>query len=229
VKVVLFGATGMIGSGALIECLEHPAITTVLSVGRRPCGRTHEKLVELEHRDFLDFMPAVEVFSGYDACLYCVGISSAGIGEAEYRRVTLDMTIAAAEAMLSANPQSTFCFVSGLGADSSERGRIMWARVKGATENRLVGMTFGHLWIFRPGYVQPAKGVRSRSRIYNVAHAITGPLFPLLSAVAPGSVTTTERVGLALIRAAREGAAREIVGNADINALAGAERARLGV
>ena len=227
-KVVLFGATGMIGSGALIESLEHPAITSVLAVGRRATGRTHEKLVELVHEDFLDFGPAVDALHGYDAGIYCVGVTSAGRSEAEYRRITCDMTIAAASAMLRANPQASFCFVSGAGADASESGRVMWARVKGETENRLRAMPFGHLWVFRPGYVQPVGGVRSRTRLYNVVYGIAGPLYPLVAAVLPRWVTTTEKVGLALIRAAREGAPREILENGDINDLAAAEATRLG-
>jgi uncharacterized protein YbjT (DUF2867 family) len=227
VKVVLFGATGMLGAGALLECLEHPAVTGVLAVGRRPVGVTHRKLTELLHDDFLDFSSVREALTGYDACFYCLGISSAGMSEDAYRRVTRDMTLAAASALLEASPGLVMCFVSGAGTDSSERGRTMWARVKGETENRLLELPFGAVWLFRPGYVQPMKGVRSRTRLYSVFYTVVGPLYPLLARLAPGLVTTTEKVGLALIGAARRGAPARILENRDINALAAAERQEL--
>jgi uncharacterized protein YbjT (DUF2867 family) len=222
-RAILFGATGMLGSGTVIECLEHPDVEHLLAVGRRPSGVEHYKLTELVHDDFLDFTAVTDQFSGYDACLYCLGVSAAGMSESAYQRVTYDMTLAAAQALLEANPRMTFCFVSGAGADSTERGRIMWARVKGRAENRLASMPFAAVWLFRPAYVQPLKGVRSRTRLYNASYAALGPLYPLLRFLVPKWVTTTRSVGLALIRAARDGAPRPIIENADINALADAE------
>jgi uncharacterized protein YbjT (DUF2867 family) len=227
VKVVLFGATGMIGSGALIECLDHPDVERVLVVGRRSCGRSHEKLVEVLHDDFLDLSGLVDRFRGYDACIFCLGVSSAGMGEDAYRRITFDMTMAAAEAMLAAAPGSTFVYVSGAGTDSTEKGRVMWARVKGAIENRLAGMPFGAVWLFRPGFIQPRKGVRSATPLYNAIYAVLGPFYPLLRRL-PRWVTSTDRLGLALIRAARDGAPSLVVESIDIEALAEAEVGRLG-
>ena len=226
-KVVLFGATGMLGSGALLECLEHPDVSEVLAVGRRPTAVTHEKLTDLVHEDFLDFSAARGALAGHDACLYCLGVSSAGMSEEAYQRVTRDVTLAAAAALLEASPGIVMCFVSGAGTDSSERGRTMWARVKGETENRLRELPFRAVWLFRPGYVQPMKGVRSRTRLYSVFYSLVGPLYPVLSRLAPGLVTTTEKLGLALIRTAREGAPTTVLENREINALAAAERARL--
>jgi uncharacterized protein YbjT (DUF2867 family) len=226
-KVVLFGATGMLGSGALIECLEHPDVDRVLSVVRRPAGVQHAKLSELVHDDFLDFSRVAGRLSGYDGCLFCLGVSSAGMSEEAYRRVTRDMPLAAARTLMEVSPELTFCFISGAGTDSSEAGRVMWARVKGETENRLLGLPFRGVWLFRPGYVQPMKGVRSRTRLYNAAYALLGPLYPLLRRLGPGVVTTTESLGLALIRVAREGASKRVLENRDINELAEAERARI--
>ena len=217
----------MLGSGALLECLEHPDVSKVLAVGRRPTGMTHRKLTELLHEDFLDFSTARRALAGYDACFYCLGISSAGMSEDAYRRITRAMTLAAASSLLEASPGMVMCFVSGAGTDSSERGRSMWARVKGEAENRVLELPFGAVWLFRPGYVQPMKGVRSRTRLYSAFYATVGPLYPLLARLGPGLVTTTEKVGLALIRAAREGAPARILENRDINALADAERERL--
>jgi uncharacterized protein YbjT (DUF2867 family) len=227
VKVVLFGATGMIGSGALIECLAHPDVEAVLAVGRRSSGVVHEKLSEVLQDDFLDYSAISDRLRVYDACLFCLGVSAAGMSEAEYTRVTHDFTVAAAEAFFAMNPDRTFCYISGQGADSTERGRVMWARVRGRLENRLLGMGLGPVWIFRPGFVQPKKGVRSSTTLYNAIYAVLGPIYPLLETAAPKHVTSSDRLGLALIRAARDGAPKAILGNAEINALAELERARV--
>lgn len=227
-RVVLFGATGMLGSGALIECLAHPDVSQVLSVGRRPTGTTHAKLSEVVHDDFLEFSGLREMLRGYDACFFCLGVSSAGMREDAYRRVTRDVTLAAASVLLEVNPRLVMCFISGSGTDSTERGRVMWARVKGEVENRLREMPFQALWLFRPGYVQPMKGVRSRTRLYNAVYSTLGLLYPVLARVTPGLVTTTEKVGLAMIRAAREGAPTSVLENRAINALAAEELRHLG-
>lgn len=222
-RVVLFGATGMLGSGALVECLAHPDVEAVLALGRRPCGVVHAKLAEIVHDDFFDYRAVRDRLEGFDACLYCLGASSVGMSEADYRRVTYEMTLRAAEALLEANRRLTFCYVSGAGADVTEKGRIMWAREKGRIENRLMVAPFRAAWMFRPGYVQPVKGVRSRTPLYNAFYAVAGPAYPLLQRVAPTRVTTTERLGLAMIRAARDGAPKPVLDNRDINELAARE------
>ena len=225
-KIVLFGATGMIGSGALIECLGHPDVERVLVVGRRPCGVEHERLEEILHDDFLDLSSIAGRFRGYDACMYCLGVSSAGMSEAAYHRITYDMTAAAAEAMLAAAPGARFVYISGAGADATERGRTMWARVKGAIENRLASMPFGDVWLFRPAFIQPMKGVRSRTRLYNAVYAALGPLYPLLRRF-PKWVTSTEKLGLAMIRAVRDGTSAGVLENDEIEALGAAELSHL--
>jgi uncharacterized protein YbjT (DUF2867 family) len=217
----------MLGSGVQIECLAHPDVVDVLSVVRRPSGVQHAKLAEIVHDDFLDFSRLADRLSGYDACLFCLGVSSAGMTEEAYRNVTLDVTLAAAQTLLAASPGLAFCFVSGAGTDSSATGRVMWARVKGETENRLLELPFGRVWLFRPGYVQPMKGVRSRTRIYNLAYTVLGPLYPLLRRLGPGVVTTTEKLGLAMIRVVRDGASQKVLENRDINELAAAEQRML--
>ena len=217
----------MIGSGALLECLDHPDVGSVLAVGRSSCGVTHGKLDEVIHDDFLAYDDVLGRFEGADACLFCLGVSAAGMSEERYERITRDYTLAAARALWSVSPDLSFCYISATGADSEEKSRIMWARVRGALENRLLELDGGPTWIFRPGYIQPVKGVRSRTTLYNAAYAIFGPLFPLLDRVAPDKVTTTERLGLALVRAARDGAPSTYLENVDINALADAERVRL--
>jgi len=222
-RLVLFGATGMLGSGALLECLAHPDVEAVLSLSRRTSGVEHSKLEEVIHDDFFDYRTVRSRLEGYDACLYCLGVSSVGMSEADYRRVTYEMTLRAAEALLEANRGLTFCYVSGAGADGSETGRVMWAREKGRIENRLQVVPFKAAWMFRPAFVQPVKGVRSRTRLYNALYTVLGPLYPVLDKLAPAYVTTTEKLGLAMIRAARDGAPKPILDTRDINALAAVE------
>lgn len=226
-NVLLFGATGMIGSGALLECLDHSDVAHVLAVGRRPSGKTHAKLEELVHDDFLDYSSVVERFQDCDACLFCLGVSAAGMSEDDYRRITRDFTLAAADALWSIRPDATFCYISAAGADPEQKSRMMWARVRGGLEKALLERSDAPTWIFRPGYVQPAKGVASRTMLYNLAYAVAGPLFPLLDRFAADHVTTTERLGLALIRAARDGAPKTHLENRDINALARGERSAM--
>lgn len=218
----------MIGSGALIECVGHPDVEEVLVVGRRSCGVEHERVSEVLHSDFSDLSPLRDRLTGYDACLFCLGVSSAGMSEADYTRITYDITLAVAEVMLDVNPESCFVYISGAGSDSSESGRVMWARVKGRIENQLASMTFGGgVYNLRPAFIQPMKGVRSATRLYNVLYAVLGPFYPLLKRLR-GSVTTTEKLGLALIACARDGAASTIVENDAINLLAEDEGKYLG-
>jgi uncharacterized protein YbjT (DUF2867 family) len=219
-KVIIFGATGMVGQGALIECLADPRVTQVLLVTRRPTGRSHEKLREVVHADFLDYGAIEAQLRGYDACFFCLGVSAAGMSEAQYRRVTYDFTLAAARTLARLSPGMRFIYVSGMGTDSTEKGRAMWARVKGKTENDLRALPFRAAYMFRPGFIQPLKGVTSGTALYRVVYAVLGPLYPLLRVLAPRSVTTSENVGKAMIRAGLAGYEQPILENSDINRLA---------
>jgi uncharacterized protein YbjT (DUF2867 family) len=219
-RVVLFGATGMIGSGVLLECLADPRIESVVSVVRHTCGVAHPKLHELIHEDFLDLVPVCADFAGADACLYCLGISSAGMKEEDYRRVTYDFTMAAAKEVLAESPHATFCFVSGAGTDSTGRGRVMWARVKGQAEQALLAMPFKGAYMFRPGYIQPMKGVRSKTALYQMIYSVAGPLYPLMRTLMPSYLTTTVDLAHAMLEAARAGYERHVLETPDINRLA---------
>jgi uncharacterized protein YbjT (DUF2867 family) len=218
-KVVLFGATGMIGQGVLRECLLDPEVESVVAIVRSATGQSHPKLREVVHRDFTDFSGLESDLSGQNACFFCMGVSSVGMKEADYRRVTYDFTMAAARLLARLNPGMTFVFVSGAGTDSSERGRSMWARVKGQTENALLKLPFRAAYMFRPGVIVPLHGIRSKTGVYRFAYAIAGPLLPLLKAVFPKSVTTTESLGRAMIKVARDGAVKPVVESSDINQL----------
>jgi uncharacterized protein YbjT (DUF2867 family) len=219
-KVILFGATGMVGQGVLRECLLDPDVTEVLSVARTPTAQKHEKLRELIHSDFTDFSKVENRLRGYGACFYCLGVSAAGMKEADYARVTYEFTLAVAKLLARLNAQMTFIYVSGAGTDSSEKGRSMWARVKGRTENALLALPFKAKFMFRPGLIQPMHGIKSKTRWYRAFYAVTTPLFPLLNAAFSRSITTTERVGRAMLAAAKRGAPKTLLENADINARA---------
>jgi uncharacterized protein YbjT (DUF2867 family) len=218
-KVLLFGATGMVGQGVLRECLRDPGVTKVLSVGRRTTGQAHPKLEELVVPDMLDYGAVEAQLAGYDACFFCLGVSSVGMSEAEYRRVTYDLTLAAARVLVRLNPQMCFIYVSGAGTDSTERGPSMWARVKGETENALMRLPFRAAYMFRPGFIQPLNGVRSKTALYRWIYLLARPVFGLVRALAPDRVTTSEQVGRAMLAAARQGAPTPLVEMPDINAL----------
>jgi uncharacterized protein YbjT (DUF2867 family) len=218
-KVILFGATGMVGSGVLIECLEDPRVHSVLAVGRRSCGVSHPKLRERIRVDLFEYGDARADLAGYEACFFCLGVSSAGMSETAYHRATYDLTLVAAKVLADLNPGLTFCYVSGEGTDSTERGRFMWARVKGKTENHLLRLPF-QAYLFRPGFIRPLKGVRSKTKLYQAFYALLGPLYPLLNRLVPGHLTTTVNVGRAMIRVAASGYPKRVLENNDINALA---------
>ena len=222
-KVILFGATGMVGQGVLRECLLAAEVQAVLAVGRSATGQPHAKLRELVHRDFTDFSAIAGELSGYDACFFCLGVSSAGMKEDAYRHVTYDFTLAAAQLLARQNPGMTFIYVSGTGTDSTEKGRSMWARVKGATENALLRLPFKAAYMFRPGIIQPLHGIKSKTALYRAAYVVATPLFPLMRALAPRHVITTEQVGRAMIAVARRGASKKLLESSDI-----AEAAREG-
>ncbi len=219
-KVILFGATGMVGQGVLRECLAAPDVERVLSVGRSPAGVTHPKLGEIVTKDLFGLSSHAPALSGFDACFFCLGVSSAGMAEPDYRRVTRDLTVAVAGVLVKESPGLTFVYVSGAGTDSTERGRSMWARVKGETENALQRVGFAHVYLFRPGFIQPLRGIRSRTPLYRAIYAVGAPLFPVLNALFPDQITTTERVGRAMLAVARHGAPAAVVDAKGINALA---------
>lgn len=219
-KVILFGATGMIGQGVMRECLLDPDVTEVLSVSRRALGRQDPKLREFIHADFTDFEPVASQFAGFDACFWCLGVSSVGMTEAEYLRVTHDFTVAAAEPMARVSPGMTFVFVSGVGTDSTGQGRVMWARVKGRAENAVFGLPFKAAFAFRPGYIQPMHGVKSSARATRVLYAIFRPFYPLLKLIFPKYVTTSETIGKAMLHVARNGWPKPVLESRDINAAA---------
>jgi uncharacterized protein YbjT (DUF2867 family) len=218
-NVLLFGATGMVGQGVLRECLLDPGVQSVLSIGRGTTGQQHAKLREIVHKDFLDFSALEAELSGLDACFFCLGVSSAGMTEEDYHRVTYDFTLAAARTLARLNPGMMFIYVSGSGTDSTERGRIMWARVKGKTENALLRLPFKAAYMFRPGVIQPLHGIKSKTKLYRALYAVTGPLFPVLKALFPKYVTTTEQVGRAMLKVAKQGASKPVLETPEINSL----------
>lgn len=207
----------MIGAGALLEALDDPQVGRVLVVSRRPTGVRHAKLEEVLHRDFYDYSNLENRWSEFDACLFCLGITSVGLTEEAYRRVTYDLTLAAAQSMAAANPGMVFCYVTGWGTDGTARGRVMWARVKGETENALLALPFKAAYMFRPGYIQPMRGVRSGTRWYQAAYDAIGYLYPVLRRLMPGMVTNTVTIGRAMLRVARAGYPTPILEGRDIN------------
>lgn len=217
-RVVIFGATGMVGQGVLRECLRDSRVTRVLAVGRRPSGVSHPKVAELVRRDLFDWSDAGDALAGYDACFFCLGVSAVGMSEADYTRTTYDLTLAAATTLARLNPGMTFIYVSGQGTDSSERGRAMWARVKGRTENALLRLPFRAAYMFRPGIIQPVDGVRSGTTWYRVFYTIMAPVMPLMRLAFPNHVVTTAEVGRAMIEVARNGYPTPVLESRDIAA-----------
>jgi uncharacterized protein YbjT (DUF2867 family) len=214
VKVLLFGATGMVGQGVLRECLLDPRVSEVVVVGRTPTGRSATKLREILRADLTDLSPIADQLSEVDACSFCLGVSSAGMKEADYRRVTYDLTIAAAQVLYDRNPGLRFIYVSGRGTNT--HGRAMWARVKGETEDALLAMS-PQTYMFRPGFIQPLHGVRSKTRLYAALYTAGAPLVPVLRQLFPAAVTTTERLGRAMVSVAAQGAPKRILETPDIN------------
>ncbi|CAI1580877.1 Uncharacterised protein [Serratia quinivorans] len=218
-KVIIFGASGMVGQGALRECLRDPQVTEVLSIGRNVLVQSHTKLRQLTLPDLSDLSVIETQLAGYDACFFCLGVSSAGMNEARYRTLTYDLTLAAARSLARLNPAMTFIYVSGVGTDSSEQGRSMWARVKGATENALLALPF-HAVMFRPGAIVPLHGIRSRTRLYDLLYRLFKPLWFGALRLFPEQVTTTERVGLAMLAVARHQTTLRVIEPGEINRLA---------
>ncbi|MGH8157340.1 MAG: NAD-dependent epimerase/dehydratase family protein [Rhodanobacter sp.] len=218
-NILLFGATGMVGQGALRECLLADDVTQVTTLGRTPTGHQHPKLRELVHQDLFDYGAIESELTNFDACFFCIGVTSSGMTEAQYTHLTHDLTLAAAQTLARLNPQMTFVYVSGAGADSSEAGKVMWARVRGRLENALQRLPFKAVYVFRPGIIQPLHGIRSKTGSYRWLYALTRPLLPLLRWLLPNTVLSTEIVGRAMLAVARRGAPKEVLEAADISAL----------
>src|SRR6202011_89861 len=218
-KVILFGATGMVGQGVLRECLLDADVETVLAVGGSPTGVQNAKLREIVHDNFLDFSGIESQLAGYDACFFCLGVSSVGMSEERYRHLTYDITMAAAKTLARLTPGMVFVYVTGRGTDSTERGSLMWARVKGKTENDLLKLPFKAAYMFRPAGIQPLHGIRSRTAWYQAAYVVAAPVLSLLNRIAPKYVTTTDQVARAMIRVARDGYPRPVLESEDINAV----------
>lgn len=218
-KVLIFGATGMIGQGTLRECLDDPGIDSVVAIGRGPSGASHPKLTDLVHGDLWNYAAIEDRLTGIDACFFCLGTTSVGMDEANYARITHDMTLAAAETLARLNPAMTFVYVSAAGSDSTEQGSRMWARVRGRTENDLARLPI-KTFVVRPLAVQPLGGIRSRTPAYQVLYTVLAPLAPLLRRLFPAYVTTTQEIGRAMIALARHGSSKRILENRDFAAAA---------
>jgi uncharacterized protein YbjT (DUF2867 family) len=215
-KVLLFGATGMVGQGVLRACLLADDVTQVVAVGRSASGQKHPKLRDLVHRDLFDYRTIEPELRNFDACFFCLGVSSAGMSKADYTHLTYDLTLAAAQTLVRLNSRMTFVYVSGAGTDSSERGRSMWARVKGRTENALLRLPFDGVYLFRPGIIQPLHGIQSKTRSYRMLYTLSKPVLILLRTLLPRVVLTTDVIGQAMLEVARNGAPKSVLEAADI-------------
>jgi uncharacterized protein YbjT (DUF2867 family) len=218
-KAILFGATGMVGQGVLRECLIDAGVTEVLAVGRSPTEVQHAKLHEVLHDNFTDFSAIESQLSGYDACFFCLGVSSIGMDPERYRHLTYDVTMAAATTLARLNPGMVFTYVTGRGTDSTEQGPVRWAQVKGKTENDLLKLPFRAAYMFRPAGIQPLHGVRSKTGWVNAIYVVTAPLLSYLARTAPKYMTTSEQLGRVMIKVARDGYPKPILESEDINAI----------
>ena len=218
-KVLLFGATGMVGQGALRECLLDSDVELVQTIGRSATGAQDTKLREIVHHDLWHYASIESDLSGFEACFFCLGVSSAGMDESDYARITHGITIAAAESLSRLNPDMTFIYVSGAGTDGSEQGRTMWARIKGQTENALLRLPFKAAYMFRPGVIEPLHGIRSKTASYRALYAVSKPLLPALRWILPDYVLTTEQIGRAMLAVVKHGATKRILESRDIRAI----------
>lgn len=216
VKAIITGATGMVGEGVLHECLQSDEVEKVLVVGRKSCAVSHPKLTEIVHRDFFDLSPIENQLAGYNACFFCLGVSSTGVSAEEYKRLTYDLTMNFAETILRENSEMTFCYVSGAGTDSTETGWLNWARVKGKTENDLIKLPFKKVFAFRIGFLKPEKDFKNTVNLYNYL----GWLYPLVRAVSNKYASTLGEVGRAMINGATKGYEKQILEVEDIIELA---------
>jgi hypothetical protein len=216
IKAIITGASGMVGEGVLHECLLNPNVEEVLVVGRRTCGVTHPKLKEILHSNFFDLSAVKEQLKGYSACYFCLGVSSVGMKEKDYHHFTYDLTMHMATILAEQNPGMIFCYVSGSGTDSSEHGKLMWARIKGQTENDLMRLPFKAAYMFRPGFMKPTKGLKNTIRIYKF---ITW-LYPILKSLFPTRLSTLREVGMAMINVTLKGYEKRVLEVKDILKLA---------
>jgi uncharacterized protein YbjT (DUF2867 family) len=214
IKVIITGATGMVGEGVLLECLEHPDVEQVLVINRKPGGLSHPKLSEIIHTDFFNLHPIEQQLSGYNACFFCLGVSSVGISKEAYKRITYDLTLHAGQVLSKLNPEMTFCYVTGAGTDSSEQGRVAWARVKGATENALMQL-FPKSYMFRPGFMKAITGQKNVKSYYKYF----AWLYPIGRALYPAGFCTLQEVGRAMVHAALRGYPKKIIDVKDIVAM----------
>ena len=217
-KVLIFGATGMVGQAVLLECERDPGIVSVVALGRTPVAGEHPKLTNLIHTDLATYAGLDAQLTGFDACFYCLGVTSNGMSEADYTRMTYTWTVAAGETLSRLNPGMTFIYVSGSGTDSSEKGRSMWARVKGRTENALLRLPLT-AYMFRPGFIQPMDGIESKTPSYRIFYKVLAPLMPLLHRALPNQVLTTREIGQAMLSVARHGYEKPILETRDIRAV----------
>jgi len=215
IKAIVFGATGMVGEGVLHVALDHPDVETLLAVGRKSCGVSHPKLVELILGDFFNYTPIEAQLAGCSACYFCLGVSSIGMNEKEYTRITYDLTMAAARSLSRLNPDMTFCYVSGLGTDGTGKGRSMWSRVKGKTEKDLQNLPFKGVYLFRPGFIKPIKGLKNAFKLASVL----GAAYPLWKALLPKYVCTLEDLGRAMINVTQKGNQSHVLECIDITRL----------
>jgi uncharacterized protein YbjT (DUF2867 family) len=218
VKVIVFGATGMVGQAVLSQCLGDAGIDEVLVVGRTTVGRRDAKLREILHADFTDFVSLADDFAGFDACFFCLGVSSVRMKEADYRLITKDFTLAAATVLAEVTPQLVFVYISGMGTDSTEHGRVMWARVKGETENALLGLGF-RAYAVRPGFIQAVGGVRSKTPLYAALYRVSGWLYPVVRRIAPNYAIRSDELAAAMIEVSRRRPDKRILESADLRAL----------
>jgi uncharacterized protein YbjT (DUF2867 family) len=221
VKILIFGATGMVGQGALRECLRDPEVELVMTVGRTATGIHDSKLREIVHRDLQDYSGMEANLQGFDACFFCLGVASSGMNEADYERVTYGFPLAAGEALSRVNPGMTFIYVSGSGTDSSEKGWSMWARVKGCAENALLRLPL-NAFMFRPGFIEPLDGIQSKTPMYRRFYTVTKPVLPMLRRVFPSQILSTREIGQAMLNVAKLGYSKRILETADIRAMVGA-------
>jgi len=215
IKAIITGATGMVGEGVLLECLNHPDVEQVLVINRKLGGVSHPKLREIIHPDFFNLAPIDEQLIGYNACFFCLGVSSVGMSKEKYRHITYDLTLHAGQLLAKLNPEMTFCYVTGAGTDSSEQGRVAWARVKGATENALMRL-FKRSYMFRPGFMKASSGQKNVKSYYK----FFAWLYPIGRALYPAGFSTLQEVGRAMINAARKGYPKQILEVKDIVRLA---------
>ena len=221
-KVLIFGATGMVGQGVLLECLRDPGVELIVTVGRTPTGVKDGKVREIVHGDLENYAGMEEALAGFDACFYCLGVASSGMKEADYERITYRFAVAAAEMLSRVQPGMTFIFVSGMGTDSTEHGRTMWARVKGKTENALLKMSL-NAYMFRPGFIQPLDGIQSKTPMYRKMYSVLGPIVTFLHRMAPNLVVTTRELGQAMLAVGREGYGSRVLEMRDLRAVLSGE------